>query len=324
MTRRGGFTLLEVVLAVTLGSLILAGALSLLIVVQRAQQSVFARADANSEIARTHRTMQRTFTSLMLLPTPPANPAGRSRDSAAADTSAAEAADPDAEPEGADLEADEEPPPLPRLRLAPDPRFPQQGVQRLDVVLSSPPVPADPTRTAADAWAAEILALDEQDDGSAGLRGAFVLTAPGSTPLVLRDESEPDTTGWTLWWLPSPGTPVQIASGLRQLTWTAARSEEGVIERLTEYTATYAADLPDFMEVELEMASGVRSSMMFEVQWSIGDLPEPEEPDDPADTLEGDAIESLRDAFIDGTNQLRGNGAAGNTPQRSPAPGGEQ
>ncbi len=63
-----GFTLLETVLSISIGMLILAAALSLFVVMQRAQLAVFNRADANTEIARIHRTMQRTFSSLMVLP----------------------------------------------------------------------------------------------------------------------------------------------------------------------------------------------------------------------------------------------------------------
>ncbi len=275
---RKGFTLLETVLAITLGSLVLAAALSMLVVVQRAQSAVFNRADSNSEIARVHRTMQRTFSSLMVLPTPPAGAApagGPTEGDAPQGAGPGQPGDPDS-PD--DLEA---PPPEPRLVLSPDPRFPGRDLQRLEVVLSSPPIPTDPTRAAENAWADEVYELDRPADDTAGLRGAFVLAEPALDESVLTRSS-----GWTLWWIPREGERVQVAKNLRRLNWVVARSEEGIVERLSEYIATYTADLPDFIEVEIETTTGVRSSMMFEIAWSVGEEPELD-PQTPANPGEG-------------------------------------
>lgn len=322
-----GFTLLETVLSISIGMLILAAALSLFIVMQRAQQAVFNRADANSEIARIQRTMQRTFSNLMVLPAQSVdNQTGDNQtgdngadDAALAETEAADLAEPDAT-------HDEPPPPPsdpgPRLALTIDPRFPGQNIQRLEVVLSAAPIPADPVHSAQNAWADEALSLDSPNDGTPGLRGAFILTEPVrslDTALAASGTLEPPSlintsrleattlgTGWTLWWIPQHGDRVQVATGLRKLNWIVARSENGIIERLHEYEATITTDLPDFMEVEIETTTGIKTSLMFEISWSIGE--EPETPDD-------NAADPANDEGTDEGDQPAGTGTTNRRPQ---------
>lgn len=316
-----GFTLLETVMAAALGMLVLAGALSMFVVMQQAQEAVLTRAESSNEIARIHRTMQRTFSTLMMLDRMPAPGEAPGDENAEGENGEDDPGLTDVPADGLELE---EPPPVPRLVLEPDPRFPGQDIQRLEIVLASQPIPLDTARDsvqniaqstwAAQSWAAETLALDAPPDDGPGIRGSFLLIENARTATDIRDP------GWSLWWSPVVGDRVQVATGLRRLRWTLARTGETGLTQHEQYSATLAMDLPAYAEVELEMVNGQYANLMFEIAWSTG-----EEPSDEAETpgeggLEGDGASGVGRGTPTGSGGAGGTGRGGRPGPTTPPP----
>ncbi|MEN0019735.1 MAG: prepilin-type N-terminal cleavage/methylation domain-containing protein [Planctomycetota bacterium] len=195
--RRRGFTLLEILLAAALGSLVLVAAMGVLFAISRADQALQTRVAASNETARVQRTMQRTFTTLLMATgSIPDEPEAEDdavddddiEDSDDGSLAAVGSRDGDAETdddeadESDEGEGDDELPPEPadfRLLIASDPReWPSELAmaselpmwtgpwppQRLTVVLSSEPIP-QPLQRDLLAEAEEILEDAEDDDG---------------------------------------------------------------------------------------------------------------------------------------------------------------
>lgn len=68
--RRGGFTLIEMVFAVTIGTMVMVGAGTLLIAVQRNERAISRRAEDAAALARIRQVMQRSFSTVLMAPTP--------------------------------------------------------------------------------------------------------------------------------------------------------------------------------------------------------------------------------------------------------------
>ncbi|TVQ60868.1 MAG: prepilin-type N-terminal cleavage/methylation domain-containing protein [Phycisphaerales bacterium] len=281
---RRGFTLLEVALASALGALVAAGAVAMIAAIGRADRQQAERSLSSLELERTHRAMQTVFNSLHM----------------ATGATAVGA------PVGA--ERPDEPP---RISLAPDRallRAMQRsgGVQRLEVVVNRPPLPgidalaADWARRRAVEAAAASSARGWRDPGEVELIGvrtprriAFELRPEPRAP----DARPDDPSTWTLWYRPvgvSAATELDatgaalggdappedldpaaaallgaypLVTGLVLCEWRVFTNRE----RVTEFEAWQANELPAFIEMELRTASGTYANWLFEVGWLSGE-----------------------------------------------------
>ncbi len=281
--RRRGFTLLEVALAAALGALVALGAVAMIGAISRADRQQAARSEAAVELERTQRAMQTVFNSLHMMTgsTPTGAPVGQERPSEPA-----------------------------RLSLGPDRELLRSmqrsgGVQRLEVVINRPPLPgidalaADWARRREYEAAAFSSARGWRDPGEAELIGA---RTPRRVAFELRPEPAPPNaapdapTTWTLWYRPvgvsaaneldatsaalggdappedlDPAAAARLGAyplvtGLVQCEWRVFTNRE----RVTEFEAWQASELPAFIEMELRTASGAYANWLFEVAWLSG------------------------------------------------------
>ncbi len=322
---RRGFTILEVALASVIGVVIVGVCAVMLTTLERTDRLLEVRASQSGEMQRIHRVMQRMAGSLLLSGDAAAS---RRRTTTATATDVDAATEPGAEP-GA-------PKPPPRFILMPDPAL--AGVmmsrrvskgpvaammpQRLEVVLTDPPVPS-PSRTieilerarpgitaddldkqleSEDSESAQVGAPDrsgfgdtfDEDLSEAPLRatrGALVFVLADGTReqrrfIAIREQGETPGSGelssaplFDLWWVPLPPRPPEgweagieraygpgpdsyrIASDIRFARWQVFSKRE----RKTQVMVTSENEIPAFIELEIEMGSGLWSNWMFEV-----------------------------------------------------------
>lgn len=275
--RRRGFTLLETMLAAAIGALVVAAALAAMTVALRADSTLVRRAESQTQLARVHRVMQRTFSTLRMaegsLGTPPMGPDGRT---------------PVTPEEHERILLARDPPPDVRLRLEPDPRDPTALTQHLVVVLSAAPIVSDMPRSremALDEFDPETLDqrsadpapastpadIDANADADAavqsaeaprdGVRGAFALYA-SSEPTD--PDANPAETGSALWWVPESGDAVEVARGIAALRWRVFKRDA----MLDSITAWAAEQLPAYVELEVATVHGGYASYLFEVSWT--------------------------------------------------------
>jgi len=296
MTRRRaqlGFTLLELTLAMLIGSIMVTAALGVFGALARADRAFESRADQTSQSEIIYLVAQRALRGLVV-----ERPASQE----------------EVEELGA-----------PRLVLEPDlsadlPRMTEPGwssqviligserdrPQRLEVVVDRQPIMSDLMRASPDVTA-EQLGLDPelfQPVAVAAERGAFELRPNGLA-----------TTGkpkWRLIWrpmipmldeegvtrfFPAPeGYEVELASDITFLRWQAFVSGD----RLLKHTCTQVLELPAYVELELQMAGGTMANWMFEIAWTIGPEVMPEEPESPG---EGEPIEAPGEGAIGGEGE---------------------
>ena len=156
--------------------------------------------------------------------------------------------------------------------------------QRFEMVVRRWPIES-PTGRRLGGLRLEALGLDPDAFSLAepvAMRGAFVLQPRGRT-----------STGrpmWRLLWQPmiavrpteeavyfTPAPPayeVVLAEGVLWCRWQVFFENE----RLLSHTATTVLDLPAYVELELELTSGMMANWMFEIAWSDGPEFEPEQP----------------------------------------------
>lgn len=289
---RGGFTLMETLLAASLGGLVVMASLGIMAAIDRMDKATEARFQDADAMARLHLVMERTFSNLVM-----------------ADASVGAAQQPQTQGGGSRAErvardgivqGEKESQPRPRFLVEAD-RSPslegmvskaqRQGliggggatVQRLEVVLSRAPVPPGFGRSTTQ----EVLAaVDSVSEESVAVRGVFELRPDAATPPgAVTGLSRPaDGEGWTLWWRPLPpnadganeqvylGDPTQdaaavvIATGLVECQWISFK----LGERTPELSALQFQDLPAYMEMKVRTARGMAANWMFEVGWSNG------------------------------------------------------
>ncbi len=275
-TRRGGFTLLETLLAASLGAALVLMVVGLMGFMDRAEARQASRLEQVDGMARLHKVMSRVFSTLVV-----ADP-----NSGTAFRNAVEGQTPGAkqgEPAHVLLEPDESRSLHAALRRA---RVGGGGaVQRLEVVLERPPVPRSFARGMTGALSTSLQSnSDERDDDDRPLitgpvRGVFELRPDAATLRISGGAAPVDDgrIGWTLWWRPlideqslaidptEDPEAVPIVSGLAQCNWKAfiKRKREDRVRVVTNL------ELPAYMEMEARTLGGQYASWMFEVQWSI-------------------------------------------------------
>lgn len=279
MTRRA-FTLMEVILATSLGALLVLMIIAMFGFMDRSEGAQVRRIEQIESLSRIHKVMERVFSAVVVAdqnaPTPP--PTAR----AVAST---------------DSKRQQRMREPTRMSLAPDQssalnaamrRFKtgSGAVQRLEVVLDRLPVPRNFARGLTGDVGTSLQANQEtdQDQVSGPIRGVFELRPDAATIRVdgkQAPERAEGRTGWTLWWRALPFDPdgpdpaqidptedpnaVPIASGLAACNWKAFVKRE----RQDTISVTSYLDMPAYMEMEVTTLGGFYASWMFEMQWTI-------------------------------------------------------
>ncbi|MEO1583222.1 MAG: type II secretion system protein [Planctomycetota bacterium] len=297
MSRRRGFTLLETVLAVAVGSIVLAATLGVLTTVRQSNAALGEQSRDMNDLAQTQLAVRRAMDTLLAAPT------GAVRGALAG---SAEEAFIDAVLDTAN------PDPIPGLparfemTTGDNPRF-EMVLSR--PLLDRPPEPGAGSRferrlgrTAADVGAA--LGVSASD--LPGHRGAFELRRA-------QGEQHPD-----LWWVPLPPRPVTTAGGspapfdadtlppprrlcrdVTALRWTGFIDSE----RVPRVRAVESSQFPAFVELEIATAGGGYGNWTMELAWTVGaELNPPEVPDigidaEPADPTPEDEGEFVPDVI---------------------------
>lgn len=215
-----GFTLIETMLAMVLGSMVLAGCFGVFLSIRNMDNTFEARFQRTSELDMTHTVLTRALLGLQMAETE--------------STTVRRATDADEE----EIDENVEPDPRPRIILETDPSVLPDSTgwapQRFELVTATPPAPASLASQAAS-W---YITQDNEDsldysasDGSQGsIRGVFELRPAGQRELIMHrlglialgdpmlDQTDLDqrklnnpkfaiqeqdsTPNWTLWWRP--------------------------------------------------------------------------------------------------------------------------
>lgn len=291
MTRaaRPGFTIIETVLAVVVGTMVLMGCVAVFLASNRAERSFAQRYERTSELWTTQMAVRRTFLNLLV--------EEQSTTPAAANTST------------------EEVQPRARVILELDAGAPVTPLgyqpQRLEVTVARSPVPAI-LGSQLGSWLVEADRQDSLDftgsTSSAPIRGVFELRPSGTRELVMMNLglANPDPRlaerlstnpppGWTLWWRPilsaelaeleaglppkgdASGGPDEIRNrlagaialleGVDVMSWEVFKADQ----RVTAYAAAGITDLPAFVELEVFLLNGQYASWMFEIGYQTGE-----------------------------------------------------
>jgi prepilin-type N-terminal cleavage/methylation domain-containing protein len=302
---RRGFTMLEVSLAAVIGGLIVLASLGVFSALDRADLTLKSRFDHSMQMSRLQTVMRRTFVNLaMSTKQPPRSrpSAGRTsaQQSAPTPTAAAEAQNPPGglteepqipEPARVILGFEDRLGPIEMQRLekfGTGPNVPASWrPQRLEVVLSRPPVPI-PKGAAAGVFPEAGTGLDEFSDKTAVsasrlFRGIYELQpTPAGSRGPNGERPRPFTT-WSLWWRPMPpampeeagsegevrefelAPPSLIASDLTYLRWQFF--DDRTLKH--EFSTAYYLGLPAYVQLEVQTASGIWASWMFEVDFQL-------------------------------------------------------
>ena len=289
--RRRAFTLIEVVLACSLGAMVVLACVGVYSAMTRADLMLQARFDESAELARLQRTMQNAMGTLVLAPEETNLGAGAQ----GAGEAGADAADGEIEA------ASEEEGPRPRIILGPETSEPIASFtrraayaaggggglvarpQRLELVLTRAPIRPEadqsPGWTAALAGLVEAEAARQGDEEEteelveAGVRGAFILMPDDATVTGSRPRAD-RRAGWTIWWQPMDELtePARVASGIAFCHWRAYFGGE----MIDEHEAYSTNELPTFMELEVETLGGLYANFLFETVWTVAEDPAPE------------------------------------------------
>lgn len=283
-----GFTLIEMMSATLIGTLVVASSVAVFAALSRADTRLAVRYDDTMGMERTYLAVQRALREIVVSP----------------------------------IVAAEEQAPEPRLVLSAErglarmrpPGWESSRVlvvgderdrpQRLEVVVRRPPIES-PTGRRLSELGLEALGLDP---GAYSLaepiapRGAFVLRARGRTSagrpvwrLVWQPMIAVRPTEGAVYFAPAPPAyQVVLAEDVLWCRWQVFFDNE----RLLSHTATTVLDLPAYVELELELASGMMANWMFEIAWTEGPELEPEQSGGAA--TEGEPGEGAEGGSIDG------------------------
>ncbi|MEM9065424.1 MAG: prepilin-type N-terminal cleavage/methylation domain-containing protein [Planctomycetota bacterium] len=275
---RRGFTLLEIVLAVLVSSMVLSACLALFRVLDRSNNALGERAQQFLGVGAAQEAMQNAFTSLLMM---------------------SGGGNPQAEVG------------RPRLLLS-DPRASGvSGIPRLEVVVTKPPLPG-----LAPFVFEEDLERDEVRSGNrASRRGDRErIRREGERywdgrPIRGAFELRQEPSGlWSLVWrnLAVGGEPLRdvpeqtttLIEGLRSLEWLVFDDRR----KQRNYSASRTADIPAYAECRLQTTAGHTALWLFEVVWQQG------EEDRDANLAD---IESLETLFDEIERYSRVNGGLG-------------
>jgi len=306
------FTLVELTLAIVVGSLVLLGVSGVFAATRNMDRIFGSQYNTSTQLHITQLTIRKALLSLQI-----------SQDQRII---------PGVEEDPAEGEFDG-PASRSRIILQPDPIYqslqsaqsmPRNWTpQRFEVVLSSPPIALN-MATKAASWA-RITDRDEDSldfsstDASGGIiRSVFELRPDGSREQIMRgvgimdpdpkaDEqsrfanstpnSTPTPTGWTLWWRPvlntesnflrDGGIPLRDSAGTEdEIRFRLAGAIPLIKDiqlcswtiyksdvKVDEYEALSMSELPAYAEFEILLNNGQYASWMFEVDWTVGDDP---------------------------------------------------
>lgn len=249
---RRGFTLIEMMLAMVVGMLVLATALSVMLAVTRTDRDLSDRAEQQHEIARTRVAVNRALTNLR----PARNNIVREI------LTSNSATDEDVTSFLAETYADPIDGAPHRFQLDTS-----TGTARLELVSTETPIGGQSADQENENQADRRSLIDYRDLD--GFRGAF--------ELQLADDEE----SYLLWWKPLPplGMPAGVAfdettlpeptllcSHVKSLRWTAFIKSE----KIDRVRAIESQQFPAFVELELTTTGGLYASWMFELGWTPG------------------------------------------------------
>jgi len=291
-----GFTLLELVLASVIGSVIIVAAIGMFATLDSSERLGATRSDESWQLARLQTVMRRSFGTLVMSSQP---------DTRELPGISLRNTDDDAEVD--QNEEDENAEPL-RFRLVDDPlagsvpiwkqraRTLHMGrprsAQSLEVVLTQAPVRGihnvsgafrRVSRTTGNRQISRV-----GDDG--GFRGVFELRPshridkPGvmGRDAQSRDDRIAELSGqrpqsWTLWWRPVDPTvqvdPLAVAVDAVVVATNLVRCDWQVFEVdhwADQYAAVHATDLPAYVKMQVETTSGLAGEWLFEIGWTVG------------------------------------------------------
>ncbi len=278
MNRRG-FTLIETVLAASLGALLVLMVVSMFVFMDRSEGAQVRRVEQTESLSRIHKVMERVFSAVVVADQ---NTAAQLQ-SGATDTSKDGKRKPKREPARLLLAADTSHVLAQQMRKF---HTGSGAVQRLEVVVDRLPVPRNFARGLTGDVGTSLQAnqTGNQEAISGPIRGVFELRPDAATLRVdgqAAPQRENDRVGWTLWWRalrfdedgPDPTeidptedpTAVPIASGLAACNWKAFVKRE----RQDTISVISYLDLPAYMEMEVKTLGGYYANWMFEMQWTV-------------------------------------------------------
>jgi prepilin-type N-terminal cleavage/methylation domain-containing protein len=279
---RRGFTLLELLMASLLATIIALTALGVIASVARADRASDQRTDAMLALAQIHKTFQRTFRSVLLdLPQRrvPAN--GASPQAGRANTGQAGQS-------GQSGGAEDRPAPKPRVLLTEDE---STGQQTLEVQLSLHPILGMVNGQPRPEYQRfqPVRGIFEVREEAANLAERQQQIEQAATGRVTQGPSQGPLQGpLAIWWVPltkdgSPeeGAQVRVAGNLRSVKWQFART--GETKTLEKFSTGQFADwsqIPAYVELEVETMGGQRGNFMYEIAGTTGKPPGEANPDD--------------------------------------------
>jgi hypothetical protein len=274
---RGGFTLLEVVLASLVGVLLVVGAFGALSGLERANVRLSVRAAEQAQLDRARVVIDRAVGALVMSDLPP--PPGRWRERQPAGFGVPLPAGSEGSGSGSRGSGESE------ARVEPPPRF------VLSVAETGAGVPADwgggsaPQHLELTVSRPPILPEDEEDAGHRvvmtnhqGL--AVEVHSPRGRFELSPVRGEGGRTEYELWWRPLPPRavgpdrldtsgfaerPVRVAERLR---WAWFEVFAGRKKHADGFSATWAVDLPAYVRFEAMTASGLYVDWLFEPTWT--------------------------------------------------------
>jgi prepilin-type N-terminal cleavage/methylation domain-containing protein len=347
MRARPGFTLIELSMAIVIGTVILFAALGMFSTMERADAIADVRAEEHTQLQRTQRVMSRAMGSLLVMSRQEQQTAEAAQTAQEqAEAAVAGGSDLGGGQDGGGVEqalddlARQAAKYRPRVVLEPDPRL--QGVdmqrrvrigdqglgdpdsttpQRLELALSAPcviPSFVDEQRRYQIARRGQApVEVGSSVDELGAVRGAF----------VFRDERRQTELGlpvFSLWWLPIAGDADDaqaleeqqldpaIVDGavllLDGVVWAKWRFfKEGAWRE--EFRVLGELDLAAYGELELTTAQNVTVAWLFELAWTIGTDPEDEGEGEEGE--EGDAPPGETETGAGGETIGAGGGPAG-------------
>jgi prepilin-type N-terminal cleavage/methylation domain-containing protein len=230
-TQRRAFTLIEVLMAATLGAIVAGACFGLFATIQRADAKSKERTASVEAMSRLHRTIQKTLRTVLLdLPRPPMQGGA----------------------------------PAPEVRTRVSLSEASDGMQRLEVTLSQPPIlgliagkPVDP-----------ITRYQP-------VRGVFEMRRPATAASLRSGEQTP----LELWWTPYeagtdnaiPNSSVKVADSMQSLQFRFAKTnDQKQLEKMASASFADWGQIPAYVEVQVQTIDGNKAQWMFEVSGSTG------------------------------------------------------